>query len=79
MSADCNPMADARWEMLSEKVYAGRRDKFKKPELKQKILEAWQEINLAEIQGSASHWKKRLRFVIEQDGGHIEHFNGEST
>ena len=37
-SADCNPMDYAIWDMLSEKVYAGRRHKFTVPELKEKKL-----------------------------------------
>ena len=57
---------------LSELVYAGRWHKFTEPELKQKILEAWQEISLTEIRGCISCWEKRLKLVIEQDGGHIE-------
>ena len=62
----------AIWDMLSERVYAGQRHKFTEPELKQKILEAWQEISLTEIRGCISCWEKRLKLAIEQDGGHIE-------
>ena len=62
----------AIWDMLSERVYAGRRHKFTEPELKQKILEAWQEISLSEIRASISCWKKGLKLVIEHDGGHVE-------
>ena len=58
--------------MLSERVYTGLRHKFTEPELKQKILEAWQEISLSEIRASISCWKKGLKFVIEHDGGHDE-------
>ena len=72
-SADCNPMDYAIWDMLSERVYAGRRQKFTETELKQKILEAWQEISLTEIRGCISCWKKRLKLVIEQDICDIEH------
>ena len=59
-------------DMLSERVYTGLRHKFTEPELKQKILEAWQEISLTEIRASISCWKKRLNLVIEQDGDHID-------
>ena len=59
-------------DMLSERVYAGQRHKFTEPELKQKILETWQEISLSEIWASISCWKKRLKLVIEHDGGHVE-------
>ena len=66
--------------MLSERVYGGRRQKLTEQELK-KILEAWQEISLTEIRASiyTCSWRKRLKLVIEQDGGHIEHCLGEST
>ena len=39
-SADCNPMDYAIWDMLSERVYAGRIHKFTEPKLKKylKIL-----------------------------------------
>ena len=61
--------------MLSERVYAGQRHKFTEPELKQKILEAWQGISLTAIRASISCWKKRFKLVIEQDRGHMEqHF-----
>ena len=45
-------------DMLSERVYTGLRHKFTEPELKQKILEAWQEISLTETWASISCWKK---------------------
>ena len=61
--------------MLSERVYTGLRHKFTEPELKQKILEAWQEISLTEIRASISCWKKRLYLVIEQDGDHIDNLS----
>ena len=59
-------------DMLSERVYTGRRHKFREPDPKQKILQAWQEISLTEILASISCRKKRLKLVIEQAGGHIE-------
>ena len=38
----------AIWDMLSERVYAGRVHKFTEPELKQKISKVWQEISRTE-------------------------------
>ena len=55
-SADCNSMDYPMWDMLGERVYAKQRGKFTEPELKQKILEAWQEISLTEILASKPCW-----------------------
>ena len=46
-SADCNPMDYAVWDILSERVYAGRKLKFTEPDLKQK--------NLKSLAGEKSH------------------------
>ena len=51
----------------------GWRDKFSGDELKEKIRSAWDEISLDEIRNCISSWKKRLRLVCSEDGGHIEH------
>lgn len=72
-SPDCNPMDYAIWDSLKEKVYEGRRDKFTEQALKDSILASWERISLEEIRKSISAWKKRLRCVVEEDGGHIEH------
>ena len=49
----------AIWDMLSERVYAGRKHKFTEPELKQKILKVWQEKNLTETWASIYLFRKR--------------------
>jgi hypothetical protein len=67
-SPDLNPMDYTMWDSLSEKVYAGRTEKFTEQELKDKI-QKWAEISPAKIVA----WKKRLRLVCGQDGGHIDH------
>lgn len=72
-SPDCNPMDYAIWDCLKEKVYRGKRDKFDQEQLKNRIVDAWSEITLEEIRSSIKVWKKRLRFVAEEEGGHIEH------
>ena len=51
-SDDCYPMDYTIWDMLSERVYAGRVHKFTEPELKQKISKVWQEISLTENRAS---------------------------
>ena len=72
-SPDCNPMDYAIWDALSEKVYSGRTEKFTEDELKAKILEKWEEISLESVRKTISSFKKRLRLVDDQDGGHIDH------
>jgi hypothetical protein len=41
--------------------------------LRTKCRRRWAEISLAEIRKSIGAWKKRLRLVCGQDGGHIDH------
>jgi len=72
-SPDCNPMDYSIWDSLSQKVYSGRNTKFTETELKEKIIEAWDDILLNEVRHSISSWKKRLRVVCQQGGGHIDH------
>ena len=60
-------------DSLSEKVYKGRTQKFTENELKEKIQEKWEEITLEEVRKSIGSFKKRLRAVYEQNGGHIDH------
>jgi len=72
-SPDCNPMDYAIWDALSEKVYSARTEKFTEEELKDKIREKWEEISTEYIQQTISSFKKRLRMVTAQDGGHIDH------
>ena len=72
-SADCNPMDYGIWEILKQKIYSGRKEKFTEPELRTEILKAWEEMDQQTIQKCISKWKNRLRMVIDQDGGPIEH------
>ena len=60
------------WDSLAEKVYKGRTQKFTENELKEKIRK-WEEITLEEVRKSIGSFKKRLRAVCEQNGGHIDH------
>ena len=70
-SPDCNPMDYAVWDSLSQKVYAGKQDKFTENELNKKDLKVLE--RLGEIQKTISVWKKRLRTVVAESGGHIDH------
>lgn len=72
-SPDCNPMDYGIWNLLAQKVYANQREKFTIEELKAKIRECWDDITLEHIRKCISKWKKRLRAVVNQDGGNIEH------
>jgi len=43
-------------------------------ELKQAIVNAWQELSQSFIDRSINEWRRRLECVVQQNGGHIEHF-----
>ena len=45
-SPDCNPMDYAVWDLLSQKVYARKQDKFTENELKKQIRKCWKDITL---------------------------------
>ena len=72
-SPDCNPMDYSIWDSLTNKVYHGRGKKFTEEELKERIRRAWDDITIDEIRMCILSWKKRLRAVCQQDGGHIDH------
>ena len=59
---------------MKEKVYRGVQDKLTEQTLMDRIIIIWwEEISIEEIRKKISAWKKRLRFVKDEDGGHIEH------
>ena len=72
-SPDLNPMDYCIWNQLSTKVYSGRRMPFTIEELKERIIEAWNELTLERMRAGITSWKKRLRHVIAADGGSSEH------
>ena len=49
------------------------RDELTEQALKGRIILSWEEISVGEIRKNISAWKKRLRLVVDEDGGHIEH------
>ena len=59
--------------LLSKKVYENRQEKFAALELKDKIQQSCEEIELEDIRKSISQWKKRLRLACDENGGPIEH------
>ena len=71
-SPDVNSMDYSIWELLKDKVYRGRNDKFSVTELKQKIIDGWRKISTEEIRKSIGAWKKILQLIIEEDGAVLE-------
>ena len=71
-SPDCNPMDYAIWDRLEGDVYRDWADKFIGQELKDAIVQSWEQITLEQIPSYLSSWKKRLGLVCQADGGHIE-------
>ena len=58
---------------LKEKVCRGMQDKLSEQPLMNRITISLEEISIEEMRKSNSAWKKRLRLVVEEDGGYIEH------
>ena len=56
---------------LKEKVYRRVQDQSTEQGLMNRII-SWEKLSIEEIRKSISAWK-RLRLVVEEDGGHIEH------
>lgn len=70
-SPDLNPMDYRIWAIMKQKVYSTRiRDL---NHLRQRILTTWAEIPQRVIDSAIDEWRRRLRDVIQCDGGHIEH------
>jgi len=71
-SPDLNPVDYAVWGALQQLVYKGR--PFKSvDELKEAILESWNQLSQTFIDRTIKEWRRRLQCVVEQNGGHIEH------
>jgi len=72
-SPDLNPVDYAVWETLQQLVYQ-HRSFTSVAELKQAIVNAWQELSQSFIDRSINEWRRRLECVVQQNGSHIEHF-----
>ena len=73
-SPDLNPVDYAVWGALQQRVYHGR--KFSTvEELKTAIITEWRKLSQRFIDNSINEWRRRLKCVVENDGGHIEHCN----
>ena len=71
-SPDLNPVDYAVWETLQQLVYQ-HRSFTSVAELKQAIVNAWQELSQSFIDRSINEWRRHLECVVYQNGGHIEH------
>ena len=74
-SPDLNPMDYFVWNTLKEMVYAEQRQPFTEITLRRRIEDCWARIPIHQIRKAISSWRKRLRWVVEQDGGPIDHLN----
>jgi len=58
-------------------LFVGKRQKIRKFEnmkqLKQAIVLEWYALSHRFIDDSIDQWRRRLQFVIQENGGHIEH------
>ena len=73
-SPDLNPVDYAVWGALQQRVYHGR--KFKTvEELKQTIVTEWKNLSQRFIDSCINEWRRRLKCVVKNGGGHIEHCN----
>ena len=55
----------------SGKVYSGRATVFKKEEQKDAMRQKWREILQDDVRKAILSWKKRLRAIYDESGGHI--------
>jgi hypothetical protein len=70
-SPDLNPVDYAIWGALEECVYKHTLKNVQ--ELKLAIIEEWNNLSQNFINKSINQWRGRLRSVVENNGGHIEH------
>jgi hypothetical protein len=70
-SPDLNPVDYKIWGVMQEKVYKTKvRDV---GELRQRIIQAWDEFDQVVIDAAISQWRARLGACVEAEGGHFEH------
>ena len=70
-SPDLNPVDYKIWSVMQEKVYKIKvRDV---GELRQRIIQAWDEFDQAVIDSAISQWRARLCACVEAKGGNFEH------
>ena len=70
-SPDLNPVDYKIWGIMQEKVY---RTKIKDiEELRERIVNAWDEFDQLVIDAAIGQWLARLEACVEANGGHFEH------
>ena len=70
-SPDLNPVDYQIWSMMEERVY---RTKIRDVEdLRQRIIQVWEELDQGIIDASINQWRRRLRTCVTANGGHFEH------
>ena len=70
-SPDLNPVDYKIWGVMQEKVYKTKvRDV---GVLRQRIMQAWHELDQRVIDAAISQWRARLGACVEAEGGHFEH------
>ncbi len=70
-SPDLNPVDHKIWSVMQERVY---RTKVRDIEdLRQRIVQVWDEFDQGIIDASVKEWRRRLRACVAANGGHFEH------
>jgi hypothetical protein len=70
-SPDLNPVDYKVWSVLQERVYKTKVHDIE--DLRQRILDAWDELDQRIIDASVQQWRARLRACIAAEGGQFEH------
>lgn len=71
-SPDANPLDYRIWSFMSAEVYKQGVIRDVK-ELKLRILQAWEKLSMANIQSAIDQFYPRLRTIVTENGGQIEH------
>ena len=73
-SPDLNPVDFCIWGVLGANVYRGRRIT-DLDQLKDAICEEWEKFPQETIDNAIDSYRQRLRQVVAENGGHIEHYH----
>jgi len=72
-SPDLNPVDNKIWGVLQERVYKTSIKDI--DELRRRIAEEWDKLELRIIDKAVGEWRKRLRACVAAGGGQFEHKN----
>jgi len=70
-SSDMNPVDYKIWEVVQQRVYKCRRVS-NVDELKQRLVEVWDDLQQTVIDTAVSQWRQRLRACVRAQGRHFE-------